>query len=458
MCIVAKAPRSIARRFVAVMKEAEMKETDNKKEEKKRKLAYQVLGLSKDEILVNLRFLDNALAMLRLEERAGQKGMSCDGAKIYFDSGFVLRRYKREPNYIARIYLHILFHCIFSHGYACEKLNRQYWDLATDIAVENIIIEMNLHSTRLKKDAVAESKLRVLKEEIGNLTAEKIYKYFKKQPPTPGQIEDYQQYFKKDEHSLWFLQEQEEIVISNEQWKKISERIKADLKSFSKDKNMSESLEKNLAEATKETYDYKSILERFMVMGEDIQVNDDEFDYIYYTYGLSTYKNMPLVEPLEYKDVNKIREFAIVIDTSASCRGNIVKAFLNKTYNILTSQENFFRKTNIHIIQCDNEVQSDTKITCQEDFLHFMEHGKLKGFGATDFRPAFTYIQQLQTQREFSNLKGVIYFTDGYGVYPQKTIGIDTIFAFLNEDETRPALPPWAMKVILDEETLEEEE
>ena len=257
---------------------------------------------------------------------------------------------------------------------------------------------------------------------------------------------------------MWFLQEQEEIVISNEQWKKISERIKADLKSFSKDKNMSESLEKNLAEATKETYDYKSILERFMVMGEDIQVNDDEFDYIYYTYGLSTYKNMPLVEPLEYKDVNKIREFAIVIDTSASCRGNIVKAFLNKTYNILTSQENFFRKTNIHIIQCDNEVQSDTKITCQEYFLHFMEHGKLKGFGATDFRPAFTYIQQLQTQREFSNLKGVIYFTDGYGVYPQKTIGIDTIFAFLNEDETRPALPPWAMKVILDEETLEEEE
>ena len=166
---------------------------------------------------------------------------------------------------------------------------------------------------------------------------------------------------------------------------------------------------------------------------------------------------MPLVEPLEYKDVNKIREFAIVIDTSASCRGKIVKAFLNKTYNILTSQENFFRKTNIHIIQCDNEVQSDTKITTREEFSHFMEHGKLKGFGATDFRPAFSYIQKLQRKREFSNLKGVIYFTDGYGIYPEKSVGYDTIFAFLNEDETRPPLPPWAIKVVLDEENLEEE-
>ena len=52
----------------------------------------------------------------------------------------------------------------------------------------------------------------------------------------------------------------------------------------------------------------------------------------------------------EYKDAKKVREFAIAIDTSASCRGPIVKAFLRKTYSILKSSENFFRKVNIHII------------------------------------------------------------------------------------------------------------
>ena len=65
-----------------------------------------------------------------------------------------------------------------------------------------------------------------------------------------------------------------------------------------------------------------------MVMGESVQMNDDEFDYIYYTYGLERYGNMPLVEPLEYKDSKKVREFVIAIDTSASCRGALVKSFL----------------------------------------------------------------------------------------------------------------------------------
>lgn len=420
-------------------------------------LANKILRLSKDQILVNLRFMDTALSALKLEPRSGLKGMACDGRTIYYDPKFVLRKYKEEPSYIARIYIHMVFHCIFYHGFNYGKLQTEYWDTACDIAVENIIIEMGLSGIRVKKDETAENKLRVLKEDMGGLTAERIYKYFKKNPPSAASLEDYQHYFRKDQHVYWQAVTEEEMAISNEQWKKISERIKADLKSFSKDKNTSESLEKNLMEATRDRYDYSSILKRFMVMGEDIQLNDDEFDYIYYTYGLNTYGNMPLVEPLEYKDVTKVREFAIVIDTSASCRGEIVKAFLNKTYSILKSAENFFRKTNIHIIQCDSEVQSDTKITNDEEFENFMRYGKLKGFGATDFRPAFTYIEELKANKEFTNLKGLIYFTDGFGVYPERMPDYDTIFAFLNDDGTRPPLPPWAIKVVLEDEDLETE-
>ena len=80
---------------------------------------------------------------------------------------------------------------------------------------------------------MAESKLRVLKEDIGSLTAERIYRYFKNNPPTKAAMEEYRHYFKKDEHIYWQAVTEEEMVISNEQWKKISERIKADLKSFS---------------------------------------------------------------------------------------------------------------------------------------------------------------------------------------------------------------------------------
>ncbi len=253
-----------------------------------------------------------------------------------------------------------------------------------------------------------------------------------------------------DEHLYW--DRKEELTLSGEEWRKVSERVKADLKSFSKDKNNAQSMEENLKEATREKYDYSDFLRRFMTMGETIQVNDDEFDYIYYTYGLSHYGNMPLVEPLEYKDANKIKDFVIAVDTSASCRGELVQAFLSKTYRIMQQKENFFRKINVHIIQCDNEVQSDTKITCPEEFEEFMKDGRLRGFGSTDFRPVFQYVEALQEAGEFEELKGLLYFTDGYGIYPERMPEYDTAFVFLREDGEAPEVPPWAIKIVLNEE------
>ena len=84
-----------------------------------------------------------------------------------------------------------------------------------------------------------------------------------------------------------------------------------------------------------------------------------------------------------------------------------------------------------------------------------MRYGKIKGFGATDFRPVFDYVDKLMEQGEFENLKGLIYFTDGYGVYPEKMPRYETIFAFLEEDENRQPVPPWSLKVILKEKDYE---
>ena len=87
-----------------------------------------------------------------------------------------------------------------------------------------------------------------------------------------------------------------------------------------------------------------------------------------------------------------------------------------------------------------------------EDFEHFLKNGRLQGFGGTDFRPVFEYVEQLQEQGEFENLKGLVYFTDGYGIYPERMPDYDVIFAFLKEDELRPPVPTWAIKVVLEDE------
>lgn len=411
-------------------------------------LAAQVLALARDNILVSMRFLDVALMELEWQEKEATGGVSTDGNTVWYDARYILRLYRQDPRLVTRTMLHMLLHCVFFHSFAYDRVERELWDMAADMAVESVILEMNLPMAVVDTDPEAENKLRIWREDVGSLTAERIYKYMRRNPITPRERQELIRLFCRDDHSRW--KPAPEIQMTPEQWRKISERVRADLKSFTKSRTNTQELEKNLAEATRDRYDYSAILKRFTVMGEDMTVNDEEFDYIYYTYGLERYGNMPLIEPLEYKDAKKVKEFVIALDTSASCRGPVVKEFLNKTYSILKGSENFFTKINVHIIQCDNEVQSDTRITCDEDFQAFLAHGRLQGFGATDFRPVFDYVDRLLEQGEFENLKGLIYFTDGYGIYPERMPGYDVIFAFLEEDEMRQSVPPWSMKVVIE--------
>lgn len=419
-------------------------------------LAQKIWGLSRDRLLVSLRFLDVALSSLKLQARSGTDEIFCDGATIFYDPLAVIRLYKKNQNHVTRLYLHILLHCIFSHSFKYDRVERDFWDVAVDMAVEYTVLTLGISGMDTAGDDERMAVLLKWKERVGILTADRIYRGLRKEGIGVTELLELGNMFRRDSHEGWVAAEI--IEITQAQWKKISERVKAELKSFSEDKSDEKTMLQNLEEATKEHYDYGDFLRRFCVAGEDMQVNDDEFDYVYYTYGLSIYGNLPLVEALEYKDVNKIKEFVVAIDTSGSCRGNVVQAFLDKTYNILKSSENFFRKVNIHIIQCDSEVRKDTKITNDDEFEAFMRTGQLEGFGSTDFRPVFSYVDKAIENGEFENLKGLIYFTDGYGVFPEHkpSHAYETAFVFLEDDYDPPPVPPWAIKLVLPQEDLQE--
>ena len=55
----------------------------------------------------------------------------------------------------------------------------------------------------------------------------------------------------------------------------------------------------------------------------------------------------------------------------------------------------FFTKMNIHVIQCDEKIQSDHIISSAEELADYMEHMEILGGGGTDFRPAFQYVDSL---------------------------------------------------------------
>ena len=231
-----------------------------------------------------------------------------------------------------------------------------------------------------------------------------------------------------------------------------------DLETSSKEwGDKSDSMVQSLKKINRDKYDYRTFLQKFSTIKEDIQLNDEEFDHVYYIYGLNRYGNMPLIEPLEYKEARKIHDFVIAIDTSGSCAGEVVQKFLDKTYSIFSQQENFFRKINLHIIQCDATIQSDVKITDKEEFKEYMRTVEFRGFGGTDFRPVFEYVNQMIEHHEFDDLRGLIYFTDGNGVYPKRRPDFETAFVFVDDDEFDYEVPSWAMKLVLETSDITEE-
>ena len=169
-------------------------------------------------------------------------------------------------------------------------------------------------------------------------------------------------------------------------WEQVSNQIQMDLETFSKEQGYKAgNMMQNLRSVNREKYDYTSFLKKFAVLGEAMKVNEDEFDYIYYTYGLEHYDNMPLIEPLEYKEVKRIKEFVIAIDTSGSVVGEEVQMFLQKTFNILMQEDSYFARVNIHIIQCDAEIQEDIVIKNRDEFKAYLKTMKIRGLGGTDF-------------------------------------------------------------------------
>ncbi len=45
----------------------------------------------------------------------------------------------------------------------------------------------------------------------------------------------------------------------------------------------------NLRTVNREKYDYTAFLKKFAVMGEAMRINDDEFDYVFYSYGMQLF-------------------------------------------------------------------------------------------------------------------------------------------------------------------------
>ena len=112
----------------------------------------------------------------------------------------------------------------------------------------------------------------------------------------------------------------------------------------------------------------------------------------------------------------------------------------------------FFHKMKVYLIQCDCCIQDVKVIHSEEEWKEYSKNITIQGRGGTDFRPVFRYVKEQQEKKEIRSLKALIYFTDGDGIYPGSKPDYETAFVFLHKTEKMELVPPWAIRLVAEQE------
>ena len=102
-------------------------------------LCTQIFTNARNELYLNMHYLDLALSSFGFEADPTLSSVATDGFVIYYRPEWVFAMYKRGRVHINRAFLHMVFHCLFCHLDTRGKRAKDYWNLACDIAMESVI-------------------------------------------------------------------------------------------------------------------------------------------------------------------------------------------------------------------------------------------------------------------------------------------------------------------------------
>ncbi len=437
-----------------------------------RNIGERILSETRTELYLSMHFLGPALGSLFPVMDLSTTTVGTDAACIRFNPKCLMTKYIEHPFWLKRVYLHMLLHCIFRHMFAWKQYeDGELFGLCCDIAVESVIDSMEIPAIARPISEKRSAWYEKLQKKTGVLSAQRLYRYFTSGERDYAQEALMEAEFGMDDHSFWERLDQQEAPenpepqamaagaslpliatkrMNEEEWKKLANKVRLEVTLGKEAGTRTGNFLRYLQYDGSQKTDYREFLKRFSVTREESFVDPDSFDYGFYNYGMQLYGNMPLIEENEYREATKVEQLIIVLDTSASCQDFLVQEFLNETASMLLRGDHFFTRTRIHIIECDDKVQNDIEITELSQMEEYAKHFGLKGGFGTDFRPAFAYVEELRRQKKIEKPRGLMYFTDGKGIYPKKQTDYDTAFVFVkSEDPDTSGVPAWAMKLFV---------
>ena len=153
-----------------------------KKEEEILDICQEILKNSRNELGISMHFLYSPLSELRPVLSEETSVLGTDGKQLFVSPAWLIPVFMNQKILLNRLYLHQLFHCLFCHLWGRKDRNRKLWDLASDIAVENMIDDLYVKPVYIRPGSFRREIYRKWKDQYGILSAERIYRILETLP------------------------------------------------------------------------------------------------------------------------------------------------------------------------------------------------------------------------------------------------------------------------------------
>ena len=430
-------------------------------------MAEKAICFIQKELAQEYRYLTPAFYYLTLIPDPGEKYMSTDSRYLFYNTEYILGEFMGKPKEYRALkyrYLHIIVHCLAGHMKKKDETDRALFDSCADLYAVLLIKKLTGKIPAIPQD------YRKLFSTLGKETESRSFFQFlwwcgKDRQRSLNMIQ-LGRVLKSDSHDNWFkknpLAEQMEregnsIGTQAKDWAYIWEHLPqlagfTGIKSGRTWGNQKGDAQMEISASDGEDLSYEQVIREICRVAE-VYDSDLEFDPLWYAAGMEIYGNRPFIEPSECVEQQAVRDLVIAIDTSGSCE-NYASSFLGMTMHLL-KEAGTWRGT-VWIVQCDTEIR-DVKELEQADETVQLESQTMYGWGGTDFTPVFRFIREKREAGEMDKPSALIYFSDGYGDFPDSEPDYKTIFVFPPEEDACVAndwIPDWVQRYKLAEDEL----
>lgn len=369
--------------------------------------ARKKVSKARTQLLLKKPFWGFLALHLEPEERLGMEipTMGTNGDLLVYDPDFVLKT--AEPILMA-IVAHEVFHCAFGHIWRCGNRDKMLWNVATDIAANNILA---------KEGFILEG--CIMEPKLAGLSAEEVYE---KLPHKDGEGGTGAGNGKEGQRGAGGTKAQ--IVDDHAPWKEVAGGDKTDI---GKDIKEAMGVENGKDRRDLESQ-WKDRLSRARQVAKSQGVGmgniDDVIDQtlepiipwleilrnsaqscICTDYRLLPPNKKHIWRGIYLPSLHGERvEAGIAIDTSGSMSNDEIAVGVNEVRGVCSQFQDYV----IHLWQCDDGIQRYDEINpyCEVP-------NKIRGRGGTSFVPVFKDIEKRGLR-----ISLLVYFTDLDGRFP----------------------------------------